>query len=581
MKTPKITISLPCLALLLATLATTPALHGSQTSAQTSAKSSSTTSHVFGAIQSRSTLSTQSILKLAYEGEIYYQQEKFDDAIIHYQKVYDQTKNNAQFINIHLDAAHRLGVISFENKEWDKASSYFQEIVTFKESYNNLPVLIDAFKGLGCICYRNDNFSEAFDYFAEAYLLRKPLILKNIISHPSKRISRQDPAYFLGRMYKDGQGISVDREQAFFFLKESYKAQSPYIHPWAALELGLLYCYWYFSSKNYRNNKDIKAIQKYLNEAYFGARSFFSVDVCPLIEFRERIIKIFLIQQGEDLLEKIKGNYNPKLALKAQRYFNQAKQFTCIPNELNIPLEQEIKEKEQELVTLKTAFTQNTFQETRLEITPQEAAENQKNIVHQEKLLKDILQELEIRFKAYQKRPSDAREQEVEFLLNEARKLTKNPEVRDSIQQKFAILGKHTPQQEISGTIPINNETERATWLILDPFGEIPKETSQSPSLKRHLYQLKTDYLELPGAIKLHGFINLWRVRAGNDRIIYTVIPQSHRIGIIKIDARKDVYAAPEESRNREEFFQNTTSSDFLQQISSQHSSTDSKESKE
>ncbi len=45
-----------------------------------------------------------------------------------------------------------------------------------------------------------------------------------------------------------------------------------------------------------------------------------------------------------------------------------------------------------------------------------------------------------------------------------------------------------------------------------------------------------------PGSIKLRGRIDLWRVRMGDYRVIYAVDDGAHRVVVLRIDHRRDVY---------------------------------------
>jgi mRNA interferase RelE/StbE len=45
-----------------------------------------------------------------------------------------------------------------------------------------------------------------------------------------------------------------------------------------------------------------------------------------------------------------------------------------------------------------------------------------------------------------------------------------------------------------------------------------------------------------PGAAKLAGTVDLWRIRVRNYRVIYTVVSRELIVTVVKIGDRKDVY---------------------------------------
>ncbi len=45
-----------------------------------------------------------------------------------------------------------------------------------------------------------------------------------------------------------------------------------------------------------------------------------------------------------------------------------------------------------------------------------------------------------------------------------------------------------------------------------------------------------------PGAVKLAGTADLWRIRVKNYRVIYTVVSTELIVTVVKIGDRKDVY---------------------------------------
>lgn len=45
-----------------------------------------------------------------------------------------------------------------------------------------------------------------------------------------------------------------------------------------------------------------------------------------------------------------------------------------------------------------------------------------------------------------------------------------------------------------------------------------------------------------PGCVKLAGADNLWRLRAGNYRIIYTIDDRPLIVAVVKVGHRRDIY---------------------------------------
>jgi mRNA interferase RelE/StbE len=70
--------------------------------------------------------------------------------------------------------------------------------------------------------------------------------------------------------------------------------------------------------------------------------------------------------------------------------------------------------------------------------------------------------------------------------------------------------------------------------MISLPFSDIDKILAKIETLAHNPYPT--------GVKKLIGNINLWRIRAGNYRIIYSIFEDELFIDIIRVRHRKDAY---------------------------------------
>lgn len=97
---------------------------------------------------------------------------------------------------------------------------------------------------------------------------------------------------------------------------------------------------------------------------------------------------------------------------------------------------------------------------------------------------------------------------------------------------------------------------QQEKYSILDPFDQMV----QAPNtliirINSHLETLSEDPLNIRDSEKIKFLNDTWRIRVGDYRILYTILPQRHAIGIVSIDDRKDVYESQEANANREEWF--------------------------
>jgi mRNA interferase RelE/StbE len=82
-------------------------------------------------------------------------------------------------------------------------------------------------------------------------------------------------------------------------------------------------------------------------------------------------------------------------------------------------------------------------------------------------------------------------------------------------------------------------------WAVHLP-SRVEKELSELPKDRRNavedtLQQLQ-DNPRPQGCKKLKGHLQCWRVRVGAYRILYDIHDSKHRVVILKIGPRKDVY---------------------------------------
>lgn len=90
-------------------------------------------------------------------------------------------------------------------------------------------------------------------------------------------------------------------------------------------------------------------------------------------------------------------------------------------------------------------------------------------------------------------------------------------------------------------------------YEILDDFNQISNiPENLKNSLKSHIDELTADPFNVRNSEQIKSLSNTWRIRIGDYRILYVILPKKHSIGIIKIDDRKHVYDATDEDKKRE-----------------------------
>ena len=162
---------------------------------------------------------------------------------------------------------------------------------------------------------------------------------------------------------------------------------------------------------------------------------------------------------------------------------------------------------------------------------------------------KALLKKFEESFEAYTRKQSPARFQEAENILNELTTLVitgnGNADAIQTISKNRERLSAVQPisidPQEEEKQPEILAHTE--PYLLLDPFNERAKIPSNFiHTIDDRLQILLQNIGTMRDALQLEGFKDIWRIRVGKYRILYTVLQEKKAVGIIAIDQRKDVY---------------------------------------
>lgn len=189
-----------------------------------------------------------------------------------------------------------------------------------------------------------------------------------------------------------------------------------------------------------------------------------------------------------------------------------------------------------------------------------------------EKMAAALQARFEKAFAAYKQRPTDARLREAQDIIELIEDL-KMPALKEftrlAHQQIRAIekegratpsTGRGTPSSKGSPS-PIEQESrispplEKNNYLIFDPYQVI----SQAPEayqsrIQSTLEEMREEY-ENADAKELKQYAGLWRVRVGDYRIIYKLMPAQQAIGIVEIAQRGKVYDDKHLLATREEDF--------------------------
>jgi tetratricopeptide (TPR) repeat protein len=427
---------------------------------------------------------------------------------------------------------------------------------------------------IGLLLYQNNQFDEAIPYLRQAKASR------------IQTESQINPTILLGMALFNKK----NHKEAFTELSQACTSQDPLNKASAHIHLGSIYLH------GLGQKQDIDKACKHFQEALLQEfvpngiiqqRCYHSFYLAALLEIEaaDKLYKeaqILPITPPQEVLKRIKQAY-------AQLEKARAAKKNRIDADLDVTLEDDIattihklnelnnrvkinnKERKKQFKQIKESTSsantctteteeKKSVAEAQILVTTATKHSDQKIATENSKKLIALLQEADEKAKSYHKKHSDARYQEAEYLYIEAMQLAKeDTETLIQISKKLDELTEmHSSQlmETIStSSEQVKEEKTKAQWILLDPYGEMAKQAEQTPALTKQLAQLQTDYLEVSNVKKLHGFTNLWRTRAGNSRIIYTVVPEYHCIGIIKIDARKNVYEVPKETRTREEFF--------------------------
>lgn len=166
------------------------------------------------------------------------------------------------------------------------------------------------------------------------------------------------------------------------------------------------------------------------------------------------------------------------------------------------------------------------------------------------KMQSEVLQKkLVTAFAAYNERRKPALLEQVKQIIGELEAL-KLPELKELIRssnlqlratekEKASEPGRTSPPEEAARISPV---VEIQSYMIFDPYGEVanvPK--AIKPAIERALNDLSVNFKN-SAAEKLAYAANVWRIRVGDYRIIYTIMPDVLAIGIVTVDQRASVY---------------------------------------
>ncbi|MCL4361848.1 tetratricopeptide repeat protein [Candidatus Dependentiae bacterium] len=502
-------------------------------------------------------------------------------AFQYFKKLYEISLNNIHF---HAIAANWLGTLYFDGfgvpKDNLTALKYASE--AYRLGTNDVNIRATSAKQLGEIYLKFGDLEKARKYFEESYKIQK-----------NKEI-RAFSANELGIIYFEK--IKNYKEARKYF-EDAYSLGTPDIRSVAASNLGLIHLL------GLNVNKDFEKARKYFYEAIQGQRP----EIVKANNDNLLLMKKLLLDEFDEQLEKIK-NLHPSTSMKnIMRYIKSAGQkleevndIKLLNVELNNLIESIVKEKHEELDKVENQIRQRKQEEKKpltseQQIIKQQTADLMKSaeemlkmgdLVNTEKLLKDLknfsidepaqqnqvknlnkqykekklsnlFNEFEELFESFSKKTSRERAKRLENILYEATMLASNNseimEIREKHKKLSSLMSKE--EEEILPAAG-KEEVTQEPYLVLDPFDQklqIPE--NLTVSIESHLQDLAADPFNVRNAEKLKSLEDTWRIRVGNYRILYTILPKYNALGIVSIDARKTVYESEEADKNREKWF--------------------------
>ena len=130
-----------------------------------------------------------------YIAEIYTRSEKFNKALLAYEKALELTGNNEEKLPI----LTGIAVVHGKMKNYDEAEKYFKNVLEISKDNNNVP-MSKIFFDMGIAAYENDHFREAGKYLSEALRLKDNTAFLKVNSEYETNIHwyLADTAYKLG-----------------------------------------------------------------------------------------------------------------------------------------------------------------------------------------------------------------------------------------------------------------------------------------------------------------------------------------------------------------------------------------------
>lgn len=411
---------------------------------------------------------------------------------------------------------------------------------------------------LGMMFFGQGDHAQALAYLEEAHTLSKKLLhADNIVSTCL--------AVFLGRIYLLDRGVKPNYAKAFAFLTEAQESADGGLSAFAKNFIGLIY----LEGLGKRQNT-LKA-RSYLLEALKGSKTPEASDyvlTSLLVTLSKQLKELDTLLTS--IVEQQQRSSSQQIACMIKQAYTDLEEIKItqkvFPFYLTAIFSKKIAEKEKQLNQLQSQIEQEQKQKSSNQASAQITASiadvqtGSKTLEVQttQATMQGMLKEAIERYEAFLKKPTDARYQEAVYALHETLPLVlDDTKTRTDLMQRLDhIIEVYKQQKKTTRSVTAKTQEKKdgtkKLWSLFDPFHQIIK---PSAAVQQRLNLLQTDYLEVPNVIKLHGFINLWRTRVGVIRIIYTVLPEFHAIGIVQIDDRKDVYENVEELEHREAWF--------------------------
>jgi mRNA interferase RelE/StbE len=318
---------------------------------------------------------------------------------------------------------------------------------------------------------------------------------------------------------------------------------------------------------------------------------FFFMAILLLNEFDERFVEIKAKYPSSSI------KWALRYVKEARKVLQEAEGIKFIENEI---LKCLIKEKHEELNSIedqiKNKKTQDNPQQVQIEseqtarqkendIKAAEEALQNNDLVNAEKILSDLknvsfidtsqqdklknlnkqyktqkkenlFAEFDTLLKSCSKKTTVDRLNRLKGILSEASLLVTDYSDITKIKEKRSMLDSleltKEDDEHIAKEKEKNNTPQQENFAIVDPFDQLSQvPDSLMSNINTHLETLCENPLDNRDSEKLKFLNDTWRIRVGDYRVLYTILPQRHSIGIVRIEYRKDVYENQETDENR------------------------------